>query len=199
MNNTLETLKTKNENIINNKQKKKKNKKLPEKTNFKVVLLGTYGSGAKTSLINRIMYDKFELSTLVTGGFSYCTKVIDLINGKKIVLDIWDTSFNMIGIPSNKLVLENTDCVVLGFEVISDKSFKEIKDVWYPYAKENTDTDLIYLIGNKIDLINERKVTEKQALNLAIDYNLRYFETSCKENIGIKEFLDDLVVQLSKI
>ena len=153
LNNILETLKTKNENNIDNKQEKNKNKKLPGKTNFKVVFLGTYGSGTKTSLISRIINDKFELNTCVTNGCSYCSKVIELINGKKIVLDIWDTSFNVIRIPSPKIILENTDCIVLGFEVISDESFKEIKDVWYPYAKENTDTDLIYLIGNKIDLI----------------------------------------------
>ena len=37
----------------------------------------------------------------------------------------------------------------------------------------------MYLIGNKIDLITERKISEKDTLNLAKAYNLRYFEISC--------------------
>ena len=50
----------------------------------------------------------------------------------------------------------------------------------------------MYLIGNKIDLHTERKITEEKARNLANDLNLRYFETSCLTREGIYNFMYDL-------
>ena len=46
---------------------------------------------------------------------------------------------------------------------------------------------------------NERKVSIEEALKLAKENNWRYFETSCKENIGIAEFNIDLTNEIIKI
>ena len=61
---------------------------------------------------------------------------------------------------------------------------------------EYAGADLIYLLGNKIDLIKDCKVKykfEKEAKNFAKENNLRYFPISCQSGEGIKEFIDDLV------
>ena len=51
---------------------------------------------------------------------------------------------------------------------------------------ENADKDIeTILVGNKIDL--DRKVSEKEAWNMAEQYNIPYFETSAKENIGVEK------------
>ena len=63
-------------------------------------------------------------------------------------------------------------------------------------AKENADVNLMYLIGNKIDLFDRREVTEDDAKKLAMEYNLRYFETSCLTGSGIQEFVDDLANEI---
>ena len=79
------------------------------------------------------------------------------------------------------------------------KSFNDIKTYWYPSSKENSNANLIYLLGNKIDLINDRTVDENEARNYAEQNNIRYFEISCKTYIGLNEFFDDLVNELIKI
>lgn len=58
--------------------------------------------------------------------------------------------------------------------------------------------NLMYLIGNKIDLITERKISEKDTLNLAKAYNLRYFEISCVTGEWIQNFLNDLSNEIIK-
>ena len=51
----------------------------------------------------------------------------------------------------------------------------------------------IVLIGNKIDLKEEREISEDDGKRIAKDYNINYYETSAKENIGINELMKDLI------
>ena len=49
------------------------------------------------------------------------------------------------------------------------------------------------MVGNKIDLAEERKVDSKTAAALAKSYNMQYFEASAKNNVGITEFFETLM------
>ena len=167
------------------------------KDSYKVIFVGSSGAGAKSSLINAIMGDKFDLYISTTCTCSYSTKVIKLKKKKKIVLHLWDTIGQVHYRELTMLFLKDSDCVVLGFDVTNKESFEEIKD-WFLIAKEKTEAKLMYLIGNKIDLNDERKISENDARNLAKEYNLRYFETSCKLGIGIQNFVDDLAKEIIK-
>ena len=42
------------------------------------------------------------------------------------------------------------------------------------------DTEII-LLGNKIDMINEKKVSDEAAAKLASERNIPYFQTSAKD------------------
>ena len=57
---------------------------------------------------------------------------------------------------------------------------------------------MIYLVGNKIDLEEERTVSKEKSKNYAKKNNLRYFEVSCLNKQGIQEFFDDLINELIK-
>ena len=52
------------------------------------------------------------------------------------------------------------------------------------------------LIGNKIDLEDERVVTEEEARHFANKFKIKYFETSAKTNIGIQEAIHELMKQV---
>ncbi len=49
------------------------------------------------------------------------------------------------------------------------------------------------MVGNKIDLEDERKITHKEASELAAQYQMKYFEASAKKNIGIAPFFETLM------
>jgi GTPase SAR1 family protein len=49
------------------------------------------------------------------------------------------------------------------------------------------------LVGNKIDLEDERKVSTEDAMNLASQHKMMYFETSAKLNKNIDELMQHLM------
>ena len=57
-------------------------------------------------------------------------------------------------------------------------------------------TNLIYLLGNKIDLNSKIEVKEKKVKIFVDSNNIKYFPISVKNDINIKEFLSDLKTNL---
>ena len=182
------------------KHKKKEKEKVKEADlrNYKVVFIGPTHSGAKTSLINRIIGNQLQENILSTIGVDKFSLKVELKNGKIIHLILWDTPgqyrFRSIALDC----VNRADCIILGFSVTNDDELLQIKDFFYSNAKERSNAKLMYLIGNGID-IDKRKVDKKKAKNFANENNLRYFETSCKTGEGIQEFYIDLINEISKI
>ena len=58
---------------------------------------------------------------------------------------------------------------------------------------------MIYLVGNKVDLYDRREVSEEEVIQYAESLNLRYFEISCKTDIGLNEFYNDLVNHIKEL
>ena len=58
---------------------------------------------------------------------------------------------------------------------------------------DNNKNVKIILIGNKIDLINDRKITQEEGQEVANTYNIKYFETSAKDDTGIKEAIRTII------
>ena len=70
-------------------------------------------------------------------------------------------------INTTKFFFVNSDCVILGYDITRKESFNNIDCDWYPLAKKISGANLYYLIGNKIDLINDEKVSEQEARDYA--------------------------------
>ncbi len=70
----------------------------------------------------------------------------------------------------------------------SKQSFTDI-EMWLKELKTHASPDIkIFLIGNKIDLVDERKVTEEEAKKFKEDYMLNlYMETSAKTGFNARE------------
>ena len=167
---------------------------------YKIVFIGESGVGAKTCLINRIMYNNDFLSNIIsTTTSTFYQKKVKLKNGKFIRLDLWDTPGQEIYRALVKIFLANSTCIILGFDITLKKTFFEIKNYWCLTAKKYSSTKLIYLIGNKVDKYLDREVDEEEARTFAKENNLRYFEISCKTGEGIPSFFNDLIAEIVKI
>ena len=55
-----------------------------------------------------------------------------------------------------------------------------------------------YLIGNKTDIKEERKVTEKEGTDIARKDNMKFFETSAKNNVNVSESIESLIREIHK-
>ena len=171
----------------------------PSKERYKVIFLGDSGVGAKTCLINRLVSNIYDDLTPSSNGASFASKFIKIKNGKEFLIDIWDTAGQEKYRGLNKHFLINTNCVILGYDCTRRESFDNIKNFWYQYVNDNAKVDLIYLIANKKDFADDEAVSEDEAKNYSKEKNMRYFPVSCKENIGIKEFWNDLCAECIKI
>ena len=166
---------------------------------YKICFVGESNIGSKSSLILRLVDDMFMEDIQSTVGISFSTIKFELKNNIKITLRLWDTAGQQRYRKLNESFMKDSDCIVIGFDITTNSSFDEVKKYWYPTVKKILKTNLIYLIGNKIDIFNNVGVDLEKAKNFAIENNLRYFETSCKTGQGIDEFLEDLKNEIIKI
>ena len=80
---------------------------------------------------------------------------------------------------------------------MTDRSTFESLNNWISSISEHADNTIIkYLIGNKCDLTEERKVTKEEAEKIGGRNKMIYFETSAKANINVKECIENIAKEI---
>ena len=78
-----------------------------------------------------------------------------------------------------------------------------MKKLNYIYdLKQNCNKKIIYLVGNKLDLINNREIIENEARDLGTKYNAKYLEVSAKNGLNIDnlfEYILQDIIQRDKV
>ena len=157
---------------------------------LKLLLLGDSSVG-KTSILLKYISNKFDESSISTVGVDYMDKIIDY-NKFKIKLQIWDTSGEEKFRTITKNFYRNADGLLVVFDLTKKESYNHIKS-WINEAKENNDKLKTILIGNKLDLKDERIVTIDVAKQFAEKNNLKYIETSAKDGTNINESFQAII------
>ena len=109
---------------------------------------------------------------------------------KSLSIQIWDTS----GAERYKAIttshIRGANGAYIVYDISNENSFKNL-EYWYNCIKDSADNDIIiYLIGNKSDLIYEegRVVKKMDAMEFVRKHNLQgYSECSAKNNENIQE------------
>ena len=152
---------------------------------YKILVLGDAAVG-KTNFLIRFTENTFCENYMNTIGFDYKSEIIT-IDEKRIKLQIWDTAGQDRYRSLTKNLYHKAHGIVLMFDVTSEDSFINIKQ-WVKSIKDiSGDKICIILVGNKIDDINKRKVSEIEAKKIADEYSLTYIEASGKSNINVKD------------
>ena len=156
---------------------------------IKLLIIGDANVG-KTSMLLNYTDNYFPESHLATIGVEF--KVKELYTDKyKIILQIWDTAGQERFRSITKSFFRNTNGIIFVYDITSRKSFKNVKD----WIKDSELHDIGFekiLVGNKIDLNDDRKITTETASNYADSINIKYYETSALKNIGIKELFENI-------
>lgn len=150
---------------------------------FKFIVIGDTGVG-KTSLIGRLIDNRFDPSHEFTVGVEYACKTI-AINGKVIKLQIWDTAGQEEFKAITRSYYRSSAAALVVFDITRRDSFRNCVR-WVEDVKSNSNKDVILvLVGNKADLAQERMVARNDALKLARDYEMLYIETSAKSQENV--------------
>jgi len=167
--------------------------------NFKIILYGPSFTGAKTSLLERIVNNKFEIY-LPTIGVDF--KILNIESKYGIIkLMIWDFAGQEQFRNRVKSYFKGAHCIILGYDITNKKSYKETKKSCYDFIIDNLNKDnipLFYLVANKIDLHDEIEIPDKDALSFAKEKKMEYFKISAKTGEGVDLLLNHIVNSLIK-
>ncbi|KAL1236036.1 Ras-related protein Rab-8A [Trichinella spiralis] len=151
---------------------------------FKLLLIGDSGVG-KTCLLFRFAEDSFNNTFISTIGIDFKIRTIEL-DGKKIKLQIWDTAGQERFRTITNAYYRGAMGILLVYEITNEKSFENIKN-WVRNIEEHASANVEKIIlGNKCDMEDKRQVSRERGAQLAIEYGVKFMETSAKANINVE-------------
>lgn len=147
---------------------------------IKLVLIGETAVG-KTNLLLRYTENKYDFSQRPTIGMDFVSKDIT-IEGRKIKIQFWDTA----GQEKYKSIANSyfkiSNGIILVYDVSRRETFEKL-DRWLVDIRSNSQHEVkILLVGNKIDLKENRQVTTEEGTEYAKNNGLFFWETSGKTN-----------------
>jgi len=169
-----------------------------KKFRFKITVIGD-GAVGKTSLIQKFTNDTFIEDYIKTIGaqFSVFDKKIE---GDKIKLLFWDIAgqddFNFLR-PS---FFNSSVAAIIVYSLeeneFGEESFKHIPN-WAKDIKEYCGDVPVVIFGNKVDLIDEKKLDTSAIDKIVKEKNyLGYFITSAKTGHGVIEAFNAIIDKL---
>ncbi|KAK2859007.1 hypothetical protein Q5P01_003627 [Channa striata] len=157
---------------------------------FKVVLVGNSSVG-KTSLLRSFCEGRFHPFTTATVGIDYSVKTLTLDN-MQVAMQLWDTAGQERYRSITKQFFRKADGVVVMYDVTEQESFQAVRP-WLINVQEAAGEGIaILLLGNKMDMEEDREVSFKEAEQLAYENKVMFFEVSAYTGRNVTESLTHL-------
>jgi len=131
-------------------------------------------------------------------GVDFKTKQIEL-DDRLIKMQIWDTAGHEKFRTITTSYYKSAHAIIILYDITQKTSFDHIRNWITEIDKFGKQGVLKVIVGNKLDLENNRKITKEAAENLALKYGVKLWEVSAKDNTNIEEmFLDTIKTLLEK-
>ncbi|MEH2450211.1 COR domain-containing protein [Nostoc sp.] len=160
----------------------------------KLLLIGQ-GSVGKTSLIERLIRDKYDKNQPQTDGLNVETWNVQ-VNSKDIRLNVWDFGGQEIYHATHQFFLTKRSLYLLVCNCRTSEEENRI-EYWLKLIESFGGHSPVIIVGNKKDEqpldINRKALREKYPNIEAI------IETSCQDNIGIDELRTAILQQVTKL
>ena len=165
---------------------------------FKILLLGDSEVG-KSCFLMRYSDNVFVENYITTIGLDYKLKNVKLDSGKTIKVQLWDTAGQDKYRTIAKNYFKGSHGILLLYDVTKQSSFQNIRDWIQDIREEVSQKAIIFLIGNKIDLVDKRKISKEKGIELAEEYKLQFFEASAKSGENVDEVFKALYKKISEV
>ena len=164
---------------------------------YKIILVGDSGVG-KTCLLSMYINGKCG-PTIPTIALEFCTKEIELDDNYKVKVQLWDTAGQERFKSLAMTYYRKAYGILLLFDITKRSSFISCKN-YLEEIRVNSDKNcVIYLVGNKIDLKNQREITYDEANLFAKIEKIKYVETSAIKNMKVEEVFSSLLKNIYEI
>lgn len=133
---------------------------------------------------------------MATIGLDYVSSTFKSPKGEDIAVKIWDTAGQERFRTITYSFYKQANGVIVAFDVTNVTSFNNVKN-WLESINQHADPNIVKaLVGNKIDLEEQRVVSFEEAKNLAHQNKMPYFETSAKLNKNVDDVIGYMMEQV---
>ena len=173
---------------------------MSSKFNFlaKILILGEFRVG-KSSMVLRYVEDRFPGDYMATIGANFLVKSVNLnINSEDICvgLQIWDLGGHTRSTEVGKVFFQGVSGAMLVYDITRPDTLEKIP-LWQKQLAKHSDGVKLYLVGNKNDLANYRKITTEEGKTAQQEYGIDFFfETSAKTGDHIQETFEHMAISL---
>ena len=163
---------------------------------LKIVVVGDSGVG-KTNLIKRFISNEFSENFKATIGVEFMSKAYR-INKHLFKVEIWDTAGQERYKSITAVYYKGAKGALIVYDTTDKSTFDDI-DKWMLEIKDKTSKDIkLMIIGNKIDLKDEREVKNEEAMKKAESLGIPLMEASALDSTNVKEAFYDLLKEIYK-
>ncbi len=166
---------------------------------IEVLIIGDSAVG-KTNLLTRYTENKFDEASRPTIGSDYY-KLFKNQGDHSLLLKFWDTAGQEKYRSLSVKFYENAHAVLIVYDTSRRETFDKI-DFWLQEVRSNCRRPVkIMLIGNKTDLIDNRKVSTDEAKLFAMQNDIMFMETSAKTNLNnsVNNAFDAVIEDTAKV
>uniref|UniRef100_A0A6B2EHB6 Ras-related protein Rab-1 n=1 Tax=Phlebotomus kandelakii TaxID=1109342 RepID=A0A6B2EHB6_9DIPT len=155
-------------------------------TTYKILVLGDSNVG-KTCIVHRYCDERYYDTYISTIGIDFKQKLINL-DGVPVKLQIWDTAGQERFRTLTTAYYRGAMGILLMYDVTNLESFNNLA-YWLRNIHENASPDVVtVLAGNKCECPPAQRMVEKaRGEKIAENFDIPFFEVSCKQNVNIEE------------
>lgn len=164
---------------------------------FKICVLGNAGVG-KTTTISQFSESKFESDYKPTIGTSIIKKDCIVEENSLVHFQIWDIAGQDMWQKMRKIYYAGSQGALIIFDVTRPSTFEAIEKWVHEYLTYTDPNNICMLVGNKIDLVQEREISYNEANKKAEELGIPYFEVSAKTKENVDTIFIDLALDLIK-
>ena len=153
---------------------------------FKVLMIGNSGVG-KSCLLLRFADDQFQENFMPTIGVDFKIRTLN-VDEKVCKLQIWDTAGQESFRSVTRIFYKGAHVVFLCFDLTREDTFNNLA-TWLNDIRAHASAEiLVYLIGSKVDLVEQREVDKETARAFCDENGIeKYFETSSVTGFNVEE------------
>ncbi len=162
---------------------------------FKIIVIGDPAVG-KTSLLTNFCGEKFNYEYVPTVGVNITKEPVTVKDdmGKDITINlmVWDIAGQPQFYMLHRPYFNGADGMMLVYDITRSSSFSNINNWYSTSVKYGLSGIPRILIGNKIDLNDERKIILPMAEHLSEKIGAPFFETSALTGENVKSIFQKI-------
>ena len=160
---------------------------------LKLIVVGNQGTG-KSCILNRFVNETFEENYQATIGLDFQSKTVT-IHDQDVRLILYDTAGQEKFRSLIPMYIREAQIILLIYDITDRESFDSMPK-WIQEVLDVKNSEAVFiLIGNKIDLESERKVTFEEGKKFAEENKFIFQEVSAKNGKNFETLFDEQIFE----